>query len=105
MRWIAHKFGGSSVANAARYQAVARLMVGRDDEAQVVVVSAMQGVTDTLIGITEKAATRSGHWAAELAALKQRHLATADELLGQQAPAFAAALDQSLPISPTCCAV
>ena len=95
MRWIAHKFGGSSVANAARYQAVARLMVKRDDEAQVVVVSAMQGVTDTLIGITEKAATRSGHWAAELAALKQRHLATADELLGQQAPAFAAALDQS----------
>jgi bifunctional aspartokinase / homoserine dehydrogenase 1 len=95
MRWIAHKFGGSSVANAARYQAVARLMVGRKDEAQVVVVSAMQGVTDTLIGLTTKAAAKSGDWLADLAALKQRHLDTATELLGVQASSFAAALDTS----------
>ncbi len=95
MRWIAHKFGGSSVANAARYQAVARLMVGRQDEAQVVVVSAMQGVTDALIGLTEKAAAKSGDWSIDLAALKQRHLDTAAELLGEQASAFGQALDVS----------
>jgi aspartokinase/homoserine dehydrogenase 1 len=95
MRWIAHKFGGSSVANAARYQAVAQLMVGRRDEAQVVVVSAMQGVTDALIGVTERAAARSGDWSAELATLKQRHLDTAAQLLVDEAAAFARALDVS----------
>ena len=94
MRWIAHKFGGSSVANAARYQEVARLMVGREDQAQVIVVSAMQGVTDSLIDLTHKAASRSG-WAAALEALKQRHLATAGELLGPQAQAFAETLEVS----------
>ncbi len=95
MRWIAHKFGGSSVANAARYQAVAQLMVGRNDEAQVVVVSAMQGVTDALIGVTERAAARSGDWSVELTALKQRHLDTAAQLLGDEAASFAHALDVS----------
>lgn len=94
MRWIAHKFGGSSVANAARYQEVARLMVGREDQAQVIVVSAMQGVTDSLIDLTHKAASRSG-WTAALEALKQRHLATAGELLGPQAQAFADTLEVS----------
>ena len=95
MRWIAHKFGGSSVANAARYQAVARLLIGRSDEAQVVVVSAMQGVTDALIGLTRTAATRSGDWAADMAALKRRHIDTAAELLGAEAGAFITALDTS----------
>ena len=94
MRWIAHKFGGSSVANAARYQTVARLMAARPDEAQVVVVSAMQGVTDTLIGLTRTAAAK-GDWSLQMAALKQRHLDTAAELLGHEAAAFATALDQS----------
>lgn len=95
MRWIAHKFGGSSVANAARYQEVARLMVGRKDEAQVIVVSAMQGVTDTLIGLTHKAASRDAGWVETLELLKQRHLTTASELLGPLAVDFAAALELS----------
>jgi len=95
MRWIAHKFGGSSVANAARYQAVARLMVGRPDEAQVVVVSAMQGVTDALIGLTRSAAAKDSRWPADVTALKQRHIDTAAELLGAQAGAFITALDAS----------
>ncbi|GMU42354.1 MAG: bifunctional aspartate kinase/homoserine dehydrogenase I [Xanthomonadales bacterium] len=95
MRWIAHKFGGSSVANAARYQTVAKRMLARQDEAQVVVVSAMQGVTDTLIGLTALAAARNPAWPVELAALKQRHLDTAAELLAAEASAFAAVLDGS----------
>ena len=95
MRWIAHKFGGSSVANAARYQAVARLMVGRPDEAQVVVVSAMQGVTDALIALTRCAAAKDARWPADVTALKQRHIVTAAELLGAQAGAFITALDAS----------
>ena len=45
-----HKFGGSSLANAERYRAVGKLI---DDGAatRVVVVSAMQGVTDGLIAL------------------------------------------------------
>lgn len=88
MRWIAHKFGGSSVANAARYQTVAQLLVARPDEAQVVVVSAMQGVTDALINLTRKAAARDAGWAQDLDALLQRHVETAHELLGSAASDF-----------------
>ncbi len=92
MRWIAHKFGGSSVANAARYQTVARLLAGRPDDAQIVVVSAMQGVTDALIELTRKAAVKNSDWTLELAALEQRHVETAAILLGDQAGAFSANL-------------
>lgn len=88
MRWIAHKFGGSSVANAARYQTVAQLLVARPDEAQVVVVSAMQGVTDALINLTRKAAARDAGWVQDLDALRQRHIETAEDLLGAAASAF-----------------
>lgn len=93
MRWIAHKFGGSSVANAARYQTVAQLLTGRPDEAQVVVVSAMQGVTDALIGLTRKAAARDAGWLTDLSALKQRHADTAQQLLGAKAAGFVAGLE------------
>jgi len=48
-RTVAHKFGGSSLADAARIRHVAALLRARDDLEQVVVVSAMQGVTDALI--------------------------------------------------------
>lgn len=93
MRWIAHKFGGSSVADASRYQSVARLLAGRDDQAQVVVVSAMQGVTDALIALTRAAATSDPQWPAQLQALRQRHAETASALLGAGAAEFAATLD------------
>jgi len=92
MRWIAHKFGGSSVANADRYQIVADLLLARDDAAQVVVVSAMQGVTDALIDLTRKAAAKESGWAFDVRALEQRHIDTAKILLGDAAEDFIAAL-------------
>ena len=75
-----HKFGGSSLANAERYRAVAKLI---DDGAttRVVVVSAMQGVTDALIALLT-AAWDGGDWQPQWAALRTRHLDTAAGLDG-----------------------
>ncbi len=83
---IGHKFGGSSVANAERISRVVDILLGRD-EAQVVVISAMQGVTDALIGLVKQAAARDAAWREALAALEKRHLETAETLLGAQAAA------------------
>jgi aspartokinase/homoserine dehydrogenase 1 len=74
----AHKFGGSSVADAARYRHAAGL-VDREDAPQVVVVSAMQGVTDALIALVT-AAGRSEHITDALDALRAKHRAAATEL-------------------------
>ena len=49
--WKVHKFGGSSVADAACMQRVARII--EDDLAprKAVVLSACRGVTDALLGL------------------------------------------------------
>ena len=84
MSLIAHKFGGSSLANAERIAAVVELMAARDDAAQVIVVSAMQGVTNALIALAETAAA-GGDVDIGLYALKQQHDSAAVALLGAQA--------------------
>ncbi len=81
---IAHKFGGSSLASAERIRRVADILLART-ERQVVVVSAMQGVTDALIGLVRKASTQDTSWEVDLQALGERHRATAVELLAAQA--------------------
>lgn len=50
---IIMKFGGSSVADAARIQGVAEIIASMSAGPRVVVVSAMAGVTDTLVAITQ----------------------------------------------------
>ena len=81
---VAHKFGGSSLADAARMRHVAALLNERADAAQVVVVSAMQGVTDALIALTAGAAAR-GSWRPHWESLRERHRRAAAELLGAHA--------------------
>ena len=85
MRWIAHKFGGSSVANAARYQAVARLMLARQDEAQVVVVSAMQGVTDAFPSNADYTSVLEGATQKALTAVSSGTLASTAGVWGRKA--------------------
>ena len=80
VRCRAHKFGGSSLADAGRIRHVAGLMLDADEDRQVVVVSAMQGTTDALIGLAE-AAAQGRDWQAALDGLRQRHLQAADALL------------------------
>jgi aspartate kinase len=68
---IVMKFGGTSVADAAAFDNVARIVAQARDEAPVVVVSAMSGVTDAFLEATP----------ASLAPIFNRHLTAAQQLL------------------------
>ncbi len=81
---IGHKFGGSSVANAERISRVVDILLARA-ERQVVVISAMQGVTDALINLVKLAAARETSWKDALLALELKHADTAQTLLGAKA--------------------
>jgi aspartokinase/homoserine dehydrogenase 1 len=83
-RVVAHKFGGSSLADAARIRHVAALLRARDEDVQIVVVSALQGVTDALLALVAAAASRSD-WQTGWRKLRDRHYAVASELLGAHA--------------------
>lgn len=87
---VAHKFGGSSVADAECYARVGTLLDARreEDGVQVVVVSAMKGVTDALIRLGERAAAKDPAWRADFQALEKKHLDTARTLLGSKANAL-----------------
>ena len=80
LRVVAHKFGGTSVANAERYRHVARLLCDRPEAIQATVVSAMKGVTDALIAVAHSAADGKD-WRTPWQALRQRHLDAAADLL------------------------
>jgi len=86
---VVHKFGGSSLADAARIHAAAALVAG-DGDAGAVVVSAMQGVTDALLALID--AARAGDWAPGWSALRARHMATAEVLGGDRAAELQSAL-------------
>ena len=92
--FVAHKFGGSSMRDAERIAHVAATLATRAGEPQIVVVSAMQGVTDALIALVHSAAARSDDWREALARLRDRHQAAALALLGAHAEATVAWLDQ-----------
>lgn len=84
---IAHKFGGSSLADAACFRRVAAILLEREDEIQITVVSAMQGVTNALIALAATAAARDPAWQAQWSSLRERHLETARELLDDRSGA------------------
>jgi aspartokinase/homoserine dehydrogenase 1 len=81
MTWTVHKFGGTSVADASCFRRVAAILAGERRNNLGVVVSAMRGVTDELLGLIDKAARREPV-AASIAALRERHERTSVELLG-----------------------
>ena len=76
----AHKFGGSSLADAARIRHVASLLLDATEMGQVVVVSAMQGTTNALIAMTAAAAAGED-WQATWSALRTQHAEAATALL------------------------
>ena len=84
-RTVVHKFGGTSVADAERYRHVAQLLLARDEDIQVTVVSAMKGVTDALIGLAQAAAAPQGagapEWEDAWHDLRARHRSAAVALL------------------------
>ncbi len=91
---VVHKFGGSSLADAARIAHVADLLLARDDQPQVIVVSAMHGVTDALIALAHAASRDPAAAAGQLDALIDRHRQTARALLGDAAGAALAPLER-----------
>ncbi len=82
-RTIVHKFGGTSVADAERYRHVARLLLARDEDEQITVVSAMKGVTDALITLCEQASTSRTEWRDPWHELRARHRGVVVSLLGE----------------------
>ena len=76
-RWVVHKFGGTSVADAERYRAAAEILLARaPGERTAVVVSAMSGVTNILIQSVELAASNDNSYLTNLDELQHRHLET-----------------------------
>ena len=82
--WVVHKFGGTSVGNADRYRAVAKILKQETGVNQAIVVSAMTKVTDALIALLDAARRRDESYREKLAELKGRHLDTATDLLGEE---------------------
>ncbi|KAF1710382.1 bifunctional aspartate kinase/homoserine dehydrogenase I [Pseudoxanthomonas kalamensis DSM 18571] len=83
LRTVVHKFGGTSVADADRYRHVAQLLLARDEDIQVTVVSAMKGVTDALIELCRLAADDRSEWHERWHELRARHRGAAVALLGE----------------------
>src|SRR5260221_10529763 len=78
---VAHKFGGSSLATSEAFRRVTALLLAREESRQLVVVSAMQGVTDALLSLCRLVAARDESWRSEGATLPQRHVHTPRHLL------------------------
>ncbi|PIV33730.1 MAG: diaminopimelate decarboxylase, partial [Lysobacterales bacterium CG02_land_8_20_14_3_00_62_12] len=93
--WVVLKFGGTSVASASRWQSIAALVTERISAGwrPLVVVSALAGVTDGLLGIVRVGAERVAAQALAKT-IRDRHFALAAEL-GMAVPdATAAWLDR-----------
>ena len=80
-RWIVHKFGGSSVADAACFRRVAEIVEASVNPREAIVLSACRGVTDALLSLVSLAEQPDGMFAAALEALKLRHMALAQLLV------------------------
>jgi aspartokinase/homoserine dehydrogenase 1 len=94
--WVVHKFGGSSVADAACFRRVAAIIEARTGERPAVVLSACRGVTDALYALVDMAERREDAEPA-IAALRTRHVDIAAELLsGESAARYADELDNDL---------
>jgi aspartokinase/homoserine dehydrogenase 1 len=81
---VVHKFGGSSLADASCFRRVAEIVAARPEARRIVVVSAMSGVTDSLVGVTRLAASGDGTYPDVLETIRGRHLETIHELFGAE---------------------
>ena len=95
---IVMKFGGTSVADAGAFENVARIVAREREASPVVVVSAMSGVTDILLGATNKAGGRNSDEAmASLEDVFARHIGVATVLLSDtEAEAFQAYIQNTI---------
>ncbi|GMO42711.1 MAG: bifunctional aspartate kinase/homoserine dehydrogenase I [Termitinemataceae bacterium] len=80
------KFGGTSVGSPQSIEKLAAIVCDNDHtDTNVVVVSAFSGVTDALVEMAQSAASVSGEYEHQLAAIRTRHEATVAHFLKGQA--------------------
>lgn len=75
------KFGGTSVANAQQIKQVLKIVSDTKADRIVVVVSALQGVTDLLLSAAQKASIHDYTYLKDLQHIEDIHLKTIRELL------------------------
>ena len=77
--WVVHKFGGTSVSDAACFRKVADIIESQPSSAAgsrlAVVLSAAKGTTDVLLGLVTLAEKQDATVGAQLQALRDRHQA------------------------------
>jgi aspartokinase/homoserine dehydrogenase 1 len=79
--WVVHKFGGSSVADAACFRQVADILEAQPTRRLGVVLSACKGVTDSLLRLVALAEARDEAYQTQLSQLRDRHAQIAETLL------------------------
>lgn len=84
-KWLVHKFGGSSVADAGCFRRVADIVESSPNLRAAVVLSACRGVTDALLGLVSLAERPDGDFAPAIEALKTRHMELAAALVSKTA--------------------
>ncbi len=84
-KWIVHKFGGSSVADAECFRRVADIIEASPHPREAVVLSACRGVTDALLDLVALAERPEGYIPSAIEQLKRRHEKLAAELLSRPA--------------------
>ena len=84
-KWVVHKFGGSSVADAACFRQVAEIVEASSNPREAIILSACRGVTDSLLELVRLAEQPNQEFGPSIRALKARHLDLAAELLSQSA--------------------
>lgn len=96
--WQVHKFGGTSLGDAACFRRVADILLADPAPRQAVVVSAMARTTDALLQVVAAAEQRRGDVGARLADIAARYQSTVAELLGdgEAAQGILAAFEQEL---------
>jgi aspartokinase/homoserine dehydrogenase 1 len=93
-QWVAHKFGGTSLADADAYRAVTAIIESSGHPRQAVVVSAAAGMTDGLIELVSRAARRDVT-AEELAdSLRDRQVSIVEDLLDSKPHDLIARIDK-----------
>src|SRR6202050_5437866 len=83
-RWVVHKFGGSSVADADCFARVASLLEALPPGRLAVVLSACRGVTDALLGLISLAEQQDDAFRDAIASLRERHAQIAEKLLAAE---------------------
>src|SRR3990170_2273090 len=81
--WRVHKFGGSSVADAACMARVAGILEDDPRPRVAAVLSACRGVTDALLTLVKAAENREDGDAARLELVRERHIGIARTLLAE----------------------